>query len=134
MRRPLQSPALINAFYDSVRPEQRDTAQIIQKAIQAVAPQLRPEVKWGNLVFSNDGDNLLALVLFKANAHLQVFNGVHLLSDFPELQGAGKGMRHVKFRYRQPVDETLIGELTQASMDAWARAARSHHVHHGFDR
>jgi uncharacterized protein YdhG (YjbR/CyaY superfamily) len=134
MRRPLQSPALINAFYDSVRPEQRDTAQIIQKAILAVAPHLRPEVKWGNLVFSNDGDNLLALVLFKANAHLQVFNGVQLLSDFPELQGAGKGMRHVKFRYRQPVDEKLIGELTQASMDAAARAARSHHIHHGFDR
>jgi uncharacterized protein YdhG (YjbR/CyaY superfamily) len=134
MRRPLQSPALINAFYDSVRPEQRDTAQIIQKAIQAVAPQLRPEVKWGNLVFTNDGDNLLALVLFKANAHLQVFNGVLLLSDFPELQGAGKGMRHVKFRYRQPVDEKLIGELTQASMDAWARSARSHYAHHGFER
>ena len=134
MRRPLQSPALINAFYDSVRPEQRDTGQLIQKAILSVAPQLRPEVKWGNLVFTNDGDNLLALVMFKANAHLQVFNGVLLLSDFPELQGAGKGMRHVKFRYRQPVDEKLIGELTQASMDAWARSARSHHVHHGFDR
>jgi uncharacterized protein YdhG (YjbR/CyaY superfamily) len=134
MRRPLQSPALINAFYDSVRPEQRDTAQIIQKAILSVAPQLRPEVKWGNLVFTNDGDNLLAIVMFKANAHLQVFNGVLLLSDFPELQGAGKGMRHVKFRYRQPVDEKLIAELTQASMDAWARSARSHHAHHGFDR
>lgn len=124
MRRPLQSPALINAFYDSVRPEQRETGQAIQKAILATAPQLRPEVKWGNLVFTNDGDNLLALVLFKANAHLQVFNGVLLLGDFPELQGAGKGMRHVKFRYRQPVDDKLVSELTQASIDAWSRSLR----------
>jgi uncharacterized protein YdhG (YjbR/CyaY superfamily) len=134
MRRPLQSPALINAFYDSVRPEQRDTGQAIQKAILAVAPHLRPEVKWGNLVFTNDGDNLMAIVMFKANAHLQVFNGVQLLPDFPELQGAGKGMRHVKFRYRHPIDEKLVTELTQASMDAWARSARSHYSHHGQDR
>ncbi len=134
MRRPLQSPALINAFYDSVRPEQRDTAQAIQKAILSVAPQLRPEVKWGNLVFTNDGDNLLALVLFKMNAHLQVFNGVHLLSDFPELQGAGKGMRHVKFRYRQPIDEKLVCELTQASLDALVRSYRTHYAGGGYDR
>ncbi len=124
MRRPLQSPALINAFYDSVRPEQRETGLAIQKAILATAPLLRPEVKWGNLVFTNDGDNLLALVLFKANAHLQVFNGVLLLGDFPELQGAGKGMRHVKFRYRNPIDDKLVSELTQASIDAWSRSQR----------
>ena len=120
MRRPLQSPALVNAFYDSLRPEQRETAQIMHRAILAAAPQLRPEVKWGNLCFMNDTDNVLALVLFKANAHLQVFNGVMLLSEFPELEGAGKGMRHVKFRYRQPVNEQLIRELTLGSLQALA--------------
>lgn len=50
MRRPLQSPALVNAFYDSLRPEQRETAQSMHKAIVAAAPHLRPEVKWGNLM------------------------------------------------------------------------------------
>lgn len=120
MRRPLQSPALINAFYDSVRPEQRDTAQAIQKAILGTAPQLRPEVKWGNLVFTNDGDNLLAIVLYKANAHLQVFNGILLVGEFPELEGSGKGMRHIKTRYRQPVNEQLVRELALASVQVHA--------------
>lgn len=121
MRRPLQSPALINAFYDSLRPEQRDTAQAMQKAIQAVAPHLRPEVKWGNLCFINDNDNIMAIVLYKMHAHLQIFNGVQLVADFPELDGAGRGMRHVKFRYRQPINDLLVRELTQASLDAWNR-------------
>jgi uncharacterized protein YdhG (YjbR/CyaY superfamily) len=121
MRRPLQSPALINAFYDSLRPEQRDTAQAMQKAIQAVAPHLRPEVKWGNLCFMNDNDNIMAIVLYKMHAHLQIFNGVQLVADFPELDGAGRGMRHVKFRYRQPINDLLVRELTQASLDAWNR-------------
>lgn len=69
MRRPLQSPALVNAFYDSLRPEQRETAQAMHRAILAAVPHLRPEVKWGNLCFMNENDNLMAIVLFKANAH-----------------------------------------------------------------
>ncbi len=120
MRRPLQSPALINAFYDSLRPEQRDTAQAMHRAILAAAPHLRPEVKWGNLCFMNDGDNVMAIVLYKMHAHLQVFNGVMLLSEFPELDGAGRGMRHIKARYRQPVNEQLVRELTLACLQAWA--------------
>lgn len=120
MRRPLQSPALINAFYDSLRPEQRDTAQAMHKAILAAAPHLRPEVKWGNLCFMNDGDNVMAIVLHKMHAHLQVFNGVMLVGEFPELDGAGKGMRHIKVRYRQPVNEQLVRELTLACLQAWA--------------
>jgi uncharacterized protein YdhG (YjbR/CyaY superfamily) len=123
MRRPLQSPALINAFYDSLRPEQRDTAQAMQRAIQAAAPHLRPEVKWGNLCFMNDYDNVMAIVLYKMNAHLQIFNGVVLMPEFPELEGAGKGMRHIKVRYRQPVNEQLVRELTLASLQAAAAAA-----------
>lgn len=120
MRRPLQSAALVNAFYDSLRPEQRETAQAMHRAILAAAPHLRPEVKWGNLCFMNDGDNVMAIVLFKANAHLQIFNGVMLVGEFPELEGAGKGMRHIKARYRTPVDEQLVRELTLGSLQALA--------------
>lgn len=124
MRRPLQSPALVNAFFDSLRPEQSETAQAIHRAILAAAPQLRPEVKWGNLCYLNDGDNLMAIVMHKVNAHMQVFNGVMLVSEFPELDGAGKGMRHIKMRYRQPVNEQLIRELALASVQAWSVSRR----------
>ncbi|MFW9617838.1 DUF1801 domain-containing protein [Aquabacterium sp.] len=123
MRRPLQSPALINAFYDSLRPEQRDTAQAMHRAILAAAPHLRPEVKWGNLCFMNEHENVMAIVLYKMNAHLQIFNGVMLVPEFPELEGAGKGMRHIKVRYRHPVDEQLVRELTLGSLQAAASAA-----------
>lgn len=123
MRRPLQSPALINAFYDSLRPEQRETALTMQRAILSVAPHLRPEVKWGNLCFMSDNDNLMAIVLYKMNAHLQIFNGVVLVPEFPELEGAGKGMRHIKTRYRQPVNEQLVRELTLASVQVSEAAA-----------
>jgi len=119
MRRPLQSPALISAFFDSLRPEQRDTAQAIQPAILQAAPHLPPDVKWGHLDFVHYRDNVMAIVLHKANAHLQVFNGVLLMGEFPELEGAGRGMRHIKTRYRIPVNEQLVRELTLACLRAW---------------
>ena len=66
----------------------------------------------------------MAIALFKMNAHLQIFNGVALVPEFPELEGAGKGMRHIKLRYRQPVNEQLVRELTLASLQAAAAYAR----------
>ena len=120
MRRPLQSPALINAFYDSLRPQQRETAQVMHRAILAAAPHLRPEVKWGNLCFMNETDNLMAIVLYRLNAHLQIFNGNMLVADFPELEGSGKGMRHIKVRYGHAVDEQLVRELTLGCLQAHA--------------
>jgi len=119
MRRPLQSPALVNAFLDTLRPEQRETALTMQQAVLDAAPHLRAEVKWGNLCFIQDRDNVMALVMHKANAHLQVFNGALLVVDFPELEGAGRGMRHIKSRYRQPVNTELIRDLTRACLKAW---------------
>lgn len=118
MRRPLQSPALVNAFLDSLRPEQRESVTALQQVIAASAPQLRQEVKWGNLCFINDRDSVMAIVPHKVNVHLQVFNGVLLLHEFPELEGAGRGMRHIKIRYRQPVDRQRVAELTQSCLRA----------------
>ncbi len=116
MRRPLQSTALVNAFLDTLPPEQREVAETLQQAVLSAAPQLRQEVKWGNLCFNDGEHNLFAIVMFKQHAHLQVFNGVMLGGEFPQLDGTGRGMRHLKFRYRQPVDQALVKAVVQASL------------------
>lgn len=118
MRRPLQSTALINAFLDNLPPEQREVAQALQQAVLAAAPHLRQEVKWGNLCFNDGEQNIMAIVMYKSHAHLQVFNGVMLGGEFPQLDGTGRGMRHLKFRYRQPVDQALVKAVTLASLEA----------------
>lgn len=118
MRRPIHSAALINAFFDSLPPEQRDTAQALQRAILAAGPHLRAEVKWGNLCFQDNGENIIAIVLHKAQAHLQIFIGAQLVGRFPQLEGTSRGMRLIKVKYRQPVDEELVKALTLASIEA----------------
>ncbi len=118
MRRPIHSAALINSFFDSLSPEQREVAQALQQAILQAAPHLRQEVRWGNLCFQDEGDNLIAIVFHKSQAHLQIFNGAQLVCRFPQLEGTGRGMRLIKCRYRQPIDQTLVDALTKAAVEA----------------
>jgi hypothetical protein len=45
-----------------------------------------------------------------------VFGGAQLALQFPELEGVGKGQRHVKLKYGQMVDAELVGNLVRASL------------------
>jgi hypothetical protein len=82
----------------------------------AAAPDLSLSVKWGNLVFSREGTHVVAIVTHKDSAHLQVFGGMALTDQFPELEGHGKGLRYLRARYHYPVDEELVREVIQAAL------------------
>lgn len=118
MRGTVRPNALVAAYFDTLGPDQRETAQALQRAVLEAAPDLNQAVKWGNLVFVADRQNLLAIVAHKGHANLQFFNGAALASDFPQLEGTGKGLRHLKCRYRQPIDTALVGQLVRAAVQA----------------
>ncbi len=116
MRTMLRSTALVDAWFDMLPPEQQDLTHVLRDAVMACAPGLTMSVKWGNLVFSNEGTHVVAIVTHRDSAHLQVFNGNTLTAQFPELEGHGKGLRYLRFRYRYPIDEELVREVVQASL------------------
>lgn len=98
-------------------PVQRTTMRALQSAVQHAGPELQQVVKWGNLVFTSRGTHAFALVPHKAQAHLQVFRGAPLTVHFPMLEGNGKGLRHLRFRYGQPIDEELVHEIVRAGLE-----------------
>jgi hypothetical protein len=114
MRTILRSAALIGAWFDTLRDDQRETAQALRDAVLEAEPALEQSVKWGNLVFSHAGTHAVAIVIHRDHANLQVFNGARLVERFPMLEGSGKGLRHLKLRYRQPVDAGLVEALVRA--------------------
>jgi hypothetical protein len=116
MRTMLRSTALVDAWFDMLPPEQQEFAHLLRNAVVAAAPSLTMSVKWGNLVFSQDGTHVVAIVTHKDSAHLQVFNGTQLITQYPELEGHGKGLRYLRLRYRHPLDEELVREVVQASL------------------
>jgi uncharacterized protein YdhG (YjbR/CyaY superfamily) len=112
----LRSGALVDSWFDMLPPEQQDTAHVLRDAVMAAAPDLVLSVKWGNLVFSHEGTHVVAIVTHKDSAHLQVFNGMALTEQFPELEGHGKGLRYLRLRYRYPIDDELVRDVVQASL------------------
>jgi len=125
MRSILRPAALIETWFDNLRPDQRDLARILRTLVQDAAPELAQSVKWGNLMFTHEGTHAVAIVMHKDHANLQIFNGASLADQFPELEGIGRGMRHVRFRYRFPVDEALVRELVQACVELMELSPRT---------
>jgi len=120
MRSMLHSAALIDAWFDTLQPLQRETAEALRACVRATAPGLVESIKWGNLVFTQAGRHALAIVTYREHANLQVFNGALLAGRFPTLEGTGRGVRHLKLRYRQPVDVEHVAAVVAACVAAMA--------------
>ena len=67
----------------------------------------------------------VAIVMHKDHANLQFFNGAALAERFPELEGTGRGVRHLRFRYRYPVDEELVHEVVHACVELMELSPRT---------
>ena len=116
LRHLVRPGALVAAYFDTLSEPQMTCARSLQQVVLATVPDIEQAVKWGNLTFVAGGRNLLALALHKSHAHLQVFNGAQLALQFPELDGVGKGQRHLKLKYGQPVDADLVRDIVHASL------------------
>jgi hypothetical protein len=117
MRTNVRPAALVAAYFDNLPPEERATALALQRAVLEAAPGMEQTVKWGNLIFTWHGTNAVAIVTHKTHANLQFFHGADIAGQFPQLEGSGKGVRHLKCRYRQPVDEVLIKSMVEAAVE-----------------
>ena len=125
MRSILRPAALIETWFDTLRPDQQELARLLRDLVQASAPELVSSVKWGNLMFTYQGTHAVAIVMHKDHANLQIFNGAALAERFPELEGTGKGVRHLRFRYRYPVDEELVREAVQSCVELMELSPRT---------
>lgn len=119
----MKPAALVQAWLDTLRPEQQLAAIALNDAVLAAEPDLARTIKWGNLVFVHLGKNALALTMHKDHANLQLFNGAALAAAFPSLEGSGKSLRHLKFRYAQPIDADLVQAAVRASIALMSRGA-----------
>jgi hypothetical protein len=110
MRTLLRPAAIVDAWFDMLPPGREATMRELRALIMGTAPEL-------HLVFSAGGSHAFALVAHKSQAHLQVFRGHALERRYPQLEGSGKGLRHLKFRYGQPIDTELVREVVNAGLD-----------------
>ena len=118
MRTLLRSGALIESWFDMLTDEQRPIARALHAAVTAALPNLHATLRWGNLVYQHEGTNALAIVPHRSHVNLQLFKGAAVAPMYPQLEGSGKGVRHLKVRSADAVDPDLVGRIGAAAIEA----------------
>lgn len=118
MRTLLRSGALIESWFDMLTDEQRPIARALHAAVTAALPALHATIRWGNLVYQHEGVNALAIVPHRSHVNLQLFKGAAVAPMYPQLEGSGRGVRHLKLRSAEAVDPDLIARIGAAAVDA----------------
>jgi hypothetical protein len=118
MRSVVKSAALVETWFDMLPAQQRVAARELHAAVQEAAPQLTSSVLWGNLVLLYSGASAIAIAPHKSHINLQFFDGAALAGRFPQLEGVGPRVRHLRRAYDKPLDRELVRALVEASLAA----------------
>lgn len=111
MRGPKRLPALVDAWFDLLPGDQRETALQLHNAIMPSAPHADLLVRSGNLFYGVGSEHLMALAPHRTHVHLQVLTFGKPSPAFPELLPAGKGLMW-RFKLGEPVDSAAVTRLT----------------------
>ena len=89
--------------------KQLDVVNSLRELVEKTVPDAVETSKWGNITYLLDGRNLAWIVCYRDHADLGFFRGAELKST--RLEGSGKGLRHVKVRTTEDIDEREFGRL-----------------------
>ena len=116
MRSILRSAALIGAWFDTLRDDQRETAQALRDAVLAAEPGLETSIKWGNLVYLSSGP----VIVIRAEARRVLFGfwrGQRLRKIEPRLKPGGKyEMATIELVEGSTLGPTTVRRLTRAAV------------------
>ena len=115
---PKKPPPEVEAYLSELPGNQRRTILELRNALlranSALVESLNP---WGYITFSTPTARYaFTIVPHPSHANLQIFNGAELAAEFPQLEGSGKSLRHIKFLYGEPVDRALVSRAVRRSM------------------
>jgi hypothetical protein len=90
-----RSDPAVDAIVEALSPEQAAIARELRQTIRATAPRLEECVKW-NSPHWKGRSLVLNLMVYPDHLNLGLWRGAELAKSFPEIEGTGKSLRHVR--------------------------------------
>ena len=109
--------ASVDEYIDLLGTPQNDVAAQLREIVLTCYPQLCEDIKWHVPVYSLGMTPIVSIERFKAHVNLKFFRGAELRDRWNILEGTGKGVRHLKFRSTEDVDEVKLRELIDQALD-----------------
>ncbi|HSB89716.1 MAG TPA: DUF1801 domain-containing protein [Anaerolineales bacterium] len=116
----LKKPSDVQVYLAKLPSEQRRTVTALRNAILKAKPSLALTLNpWGYLAFSTPTVKYaFVLVPHPKHINLQIYNGAKIARQLPELEGSGKGIRHIRFPYGMAVNTVLVIKAVRLSLAA----------------
>jgi hypothetical protein len=109
--------ASVDEYIDLLVTPPKDIAVQLRAIVRTHYPHLREDIKWHVPVYSLGKTPVVSIEGFKAHVNLKFFKGARLQDREGLLEGTGKGVRHIKFRSTQDVDEGKIRGLIDEALE-----------------
>jgi hypothetical protein len=104
----------VDALFRTLPPAYAGVARELRATIRAEAPSLTEVVRWNNPFWVGRAP-VLCLQCFPDHVNLGVMRGAELAAEFPEIEGTGKSMRHVKIPTVDRARSTTVKRIIRAA-------------------
>lgn len=112
---------LLDAWFELMPVRQAATTRAVHAAVMAAAPLLVPSLKWGNLVYLNNGRPFLSLTPHRTSTQLQLVHAAAGPRRVPTRVLRGPDPRTLRFRHSQAIDPAMLVEALRAVLRQFIR-------------
>lgn len=101
----------VDEFVEKLDSQKKKLVEKLRRIVKENLPQAEEKIKWGNPTYILNGQNLTWILIYKDHVDLGFFHGSKLKSPF--LEGTGKGLRHIKVRSEEDIEEEEFKKLLE---------------------
>ena len=100
----------IDRFFAALPDQKRALTLYLRDIITEIHPKIVERIKWDNLTFVNNGNNIASVYSFETVSYINLafFKATSLADPKRLLEGTAKGMRHVKIRSKKDINKKQI--------------------------
>lgn len=105
----------VSALIKRLDPAKQKNLNAIRRIIKRAAPDLTEGIKWGNICYWRNG-NVIWFLAYRDYLDFGFFKGAKLTNPQKQLEGTGKGLRHIKIRSAKDIDPPYFTKLVKEAV------------------
>ena len=104
-------PSTVEELVAGLDSRRRELVEEVRAIVRKSLPEAVESLKWGQPVYAFKGTNVICIMIYDDHINYGLFMGARLRSK--RLEGTGKGLRHIKIRTKDDVDEREFARLAR---------------------
>jgi hypothetical protein len=105
----------VAAYFERSGEKLRPILEALRELVLECGPDLEEDLKWGQPSYSGKW-NVCYLAAYSDHVNLGFFRGVNFRDPGDLLEGAGKGLRHVRIESIRKIDKKRIAALMKQAL------------------